>query len=41
MNYIEEGSLLQKYPDMTSGLAIDEICPSLRANLNFSNPDSI
>lgn len=26
---------------MTSGLAIDEICPTLRANLNFSNPDSI
>jgi hypothetical protein len=40
VNFIEHGSLLFKVKE-DSGLAIDEICPSLRANLNFRNPECI
>lgn len=41
INFIECGSLLAKFPETSSGLAIDEVCPTLRANLNFMNPESI
>jgi hypothetical protein len=41
INFIEHGSLLMKIPTLDSGLAIDEICPTLRANLNFRNPECI
>lgn len=41
VNFVEQGSLLAKHPDPTSGLAIDEVCPTLRASLNFMNPESI
>lgn len=41
VNFIESGSLLAKNPELSSGLAIDELCPTLRANLNFMNPESV
>ena len=41
VNFVEHGSLLSKLPRIDSGLAIDELCPTLRANLNFRNPESI
>ena len=41
VNFMEQGSLLAKHPDPNSGLAIDEICPTLRACMNFMNPESI
>ena len=41
VNFVEHGSLLSKFPQMESGLAIDELCPTLRANLNFRNPECI
>ena len=41
VNFIEHGSLLFKLPENDSGLAIDEICPTLRSNLNFRNPECI
>ena len=41
VNFVEHGSLLAKIPDVDSGLAIDEMCPTMRSNLNFRNPESI
>ena len=41
INFVEHGSLLAKIPEIDSGLAIDEICPTLRSNLNFRNPECI
>jgi hypothetical protein len=41
VNFIEHGSLLSKIPLIDSGLEIDEVCPTLRANLNFRNPECI
>ena len=41
VNFVEQGSLLFNHPHVDSGLAIDEICPTLRANLNFRSPESI
>ena len=41
VNFVEHGSLLSKLPQMDSGLAVDEVCPTLRANLNFRNPECI
>lgn len=40
VNFVEDGSLLAHLPGR-SGLAVDELCPSLRANLNMRNPESI
>jgi hypothetical protein len=45
-NFVEHGSLLYKMQNQEdqlslSGLAIDEICPTMSANLNFSNSDCI
>jgi len=35
VNFIEHGSLYVKIPEINSGLAIDEICPTIRSHLNF------
>jgi len=35
VNYMEHGSLYVKIPDCDSGLAIDEVCPTIRSHLNF------
>lgn len=41
VNFVEHGSLLAKIPGLDSGLAIDEVCPTLRATLNFQNPECV
>lgn len=41
VNFVEHGSLLAKVPGLDSGLAIDEVCPTLRATLNFQNPECV
>jgi hypothetical protein len=41
VNFVEDGNLLSKIPELDSGLAIDEICPTLRSNLNFRSPECI
>ena len=35
VNFIEDGNLTSKIPGTNSGLAIDELCPNIRAHLNF------
>ena len=41
VNFVEHGNLLAKIPEMDSGLAIDEVCPTIRANLDFQNTESV